>query len=803
MKTRTNRCIAEPLEARQLLSVSGVNFQYYQGTWTSLPNFATLTPIKTGVTHNFDLSIRKQDTGYGFVWTGNLSVATAGSYTFYTASDDGSELLIDGSQVVDNDGVHTLQQMSGNVALSAGTHTITVEYFQNSGSQQLAVDYSGPGVSMQAIPDAVLTTTAPGTLDVANYGAVGNGTTNDSAAIQFAINSAPDGATLDLDAGKTYLLGTGLALSRPLNLVGNGATLLLDTSSFPSNEEIYYASPTASATYSWTGAVSAGQTTLNVAISPDVLLPGDTVYVSLGTDPNDSTQPNWGEVCQVTANTGSAVTINMPVPYDINEGSAGNSIRRLTDVGQNTSISGVNFNYVSGTTPDANVFLQEVRNITLSGLTGQFTIMANVAESQDVTITGCSGTLNKLDSSSGRMITAYQSDGLTATNNTVTTSYDAPPVFLESWDRNTLINGLTINWNYSSPSAQDVFHFTGNSYGTTANNITINNVGAIDLIETGGEAASYSFGTVQVSGPIKAAPLFNIGDLINGGQSYDQAFTATNTFNVTVGSNQSDQQIQLCSGVVETMSFTLSSTVGITTVFVTNSSGGGYNLTGALSPMVADVLPQFFGTDYSFNTVSSPQKTLHLTTGTVRGNTILTGSVTYYTTPVAPTVQSFTVNGGAVQRSMVTSAAVTFTQPVTLAAGAITLTQRSPTGGAGTPIAFTLTPSANSTVYTLTFANNGSLADGIYDLTVVGGTADASSTLTNTTTQTYTFDRLFGDINGDGVVNNYDYALFGRAFGSSVGQSAYVVAFDYNGDGVINNLDYAQFGRRFGMSYVF
>ena len=624
--------LAEFLENRRLLSVSGVDYGYYEGTWSALPNFSTLTPVKSGLSHNFDMSIRNRDTDYGFKWTGNISIPTAGSYTFYTASDDGSELLIDGSLVVNNDGLHAFVETSGSKTLTAGTHAITVEYFQAGGGQRMVTSYQGPGINKQVIPDSALTGTAPASVDVSTYGAVGNGSTNDTTAIQNAIAATPDGATLTLDSGKTYLLGSGLTISKPINIEGNGATLLLDTSAYPQNETVFFSSPTAGTNYTWTQTVTAGQTTFNVPISTDVLEPGDTIFLQLGTDPNDNTQPNWAEVCQVTANTGSAVTVNIAVPYNITQGSLSNSITRLTDVVQNVSFKDVAFNYVSGTTPDANLWLNMARNVTVSNLTGQFTIMANITDSQNVTVTGVSGTLNQLTSSSGRMVSAWQTDGLHITSNTITTASDAPVVFLESWARNTTISGLTINWQDTAVSAQDVFHFTGNSYGTFADNVTINNAGAVNLVETGSQPATYSFGTVTINGTVKSAPLPLIGKLITGGNTYDSSRLVTSTFSVTVGSNWSDYQVALCTGVVESMSFTLSNTTNVNGLYVTNNNNAGSQLIGTLAAGVTSTFQQIYGTDNPFNDPTGNTKKLHFYTGSsVPAGTTLQVSVTYYT----------------------------------------------------------------------------------------------------------------------------------------------------------------------------
>ena len=624
------RPLMQPLEARRLLSAAGLNYGYYEGSWSTLPNFATLTPVKQGLTHNVDPSVRVKETNYAMQWKGNLAVATAGTYTFYTASDDGSALYIDGTRVVNNDGLHAFVEAGGSVSLSAGTHTITAQYFQAGGGQRMVASYQGPGVNKQTIPDSVLTGADPGNVLVQNYGAVGNGTVDDSAAIQSAINAAPDGATLQLQAGKTYKLNTGLVMSRPLNVKGNGATLLLNTSAYPQNETVYYESPSAAASTTWSGVVSAGQTMLNVPVSTDTLEPGDTVFVELGTDPHDNTQPHWAEVCQVVSNSGQAVTIDTPVPYDIVQGSLPNRITRLTDVAQNVAFDGVKFDYVDGTTPDANLWLAKTRNFTVSNLTGRFSIMANVTDSRNVTVTGTNGTLKQLTSSSGRMVSAWQTDGLNVTNNTIATADDAPVVFLESWERNTTISGLTVNWNDASASSQDVFHFTGNSYNTTADNVTINNTAAINLVQTGSQPASYAFGKVTINGPVKSAPLKQIGTLINGGHTYTASSRVTSTFTVNVGSNWSDYQVALCSGVVASMSFNLSNLTGVNGLYVTNSNNAGSQLIGSLAAGQTATYDQQYGTDNPFDDPSAPAKKLHFYTGTVPAGTTLSVSVTYY-----------------------------------------------------------------------------------------------------------------------------------------------------------------------------
>ena len=75
-------------------------------------------------------------------WRGEITVPTAGAYTFQTTSDDGSVLYIDTVRVVDNDGDHGVRDMAGTIDLTEGMHAITVTFFENGGGQELTVKWS-------------------------------------------------------------------------------------------------------------------------------------------------------------------------------------------------------------------------------------------------------------------------------------------------------------------------------------------------------------------------------------------------------------------------------------------------------------------------------------------------------------------------------------------------------------------------------------------------------------------------------------------------------------------------------------
>ena len=137
-------------------STPGVSYEYYEGSWSVLPNFDNLTAVSTGITTNFNILPRNRNDNFAFRLSARINILQAGNYTFYTSSDDGSRLWIDGNLVVDNDGLHGIVEKSGQINLSAGQHTITVGFFESLGGEGLSVQYSSANISKRQIPNALL-----------------------------------------------------------------------------------------------------------------------------------------------------------------------------------------------------------------------------------------------------------------------------------------------------------------------------------------------------------------------------------------------------------------------------------------------------------------------------------------------------------------------------------------------------------------------------------------------------------------------------------------------------------------------
>ena len=75
----------------------------------------------------------------------NLTVPTAGTYTFRLTSDDGSELFIDDGLVIDHDGLHGETDKDGAVELTAGMHALRINFFEAGGGQELTLSWRPPG----------------------------------------------------------------------------------------------------------------------------------------------------------------------------------------------------------------------------------------------------------------------------------------------------------------------------------------------------------------------------------------------------------------------------------------------------------------------------------------------------------------------------------------------------------------------------------------------------------------------------------------------------------------------------------
>lgn len=124
----------------------GLRYKIYQGTWTRMPQFSELTPVFEGVANDLNVESRQLwADNWAMVLEGNFQVDSPGKHTFFLNSDDGSKLYIDDELVIDNDGDHSLLELSGDKVLTAGSHKLRIEFFESGGEAILELDVAAPG----------------------------------------------------------------------------------------------------------------------------------------------------------------------------------------------------------------------------------------------------------------------------------------------------------------------------------------------------------------------------------------------------------------------------------------------------------------------------------------------------------------------------------------------------------------------------------------------------------------------------------------------------------------------------------
>lgn len=89
---------------------------------------------------------------WGSRYSGYIDIPTSGLWTFYTSSDDGSDLTIDGNKIVNNDGLHGWRTRSSTVTLDKGRFPFEARLFENGGWKGVVAYWQGPGVSKEVIP---------------------------------------------------------------------------------------------------------------------------------------------------------------------------------------------------------------------------------------------------------------------------------------------------------------------------------------------------------------------------------------------------------------------------------------------------------------------------------------------------------------------------------------------------------------------------------------------------------------------------------------------------------------------------
>ena len=135
----------------------GLKGEYYSGT-----NFGTLRFTRVDPKIAFDFAKRPPSKTLGgenlsVRWTGRIQPKFSETYTFYTTSDDGVRLFVDGKKIIENWQVRGTAEDKGTIDLKAGQFAdIMIEYFQSTGESAMTLSWSSQSQKKEVVPDTQL-----------------------------------------------------------------------------------------------------------------------------------------------------------------------------------------------------------------------------------------------------------------------------------------------------------------------------------------------------------------------------------------------------------------------------------------------------------------------------------------------------------------------------------------------------------------------------------------------------------------------------------------------------------------------
>ncbi|MCA6466780.1 MAG: hypothetical protein IM552_02140, partial [Chitinophagaceae bacterium] len=134
---------------------AGLRYQYFEANEMDM-SVLQVAPKASGIVPVPSLSMKARKDKFGLVFEGWIKVDKTNGYEFFTTSDDGSILFIDGKEVVNNDGNHGAEERSGRCILEKGYHSFRLQYFDSGGGNELKVSYRPFGENKRPIDAAVL-----------------------------------------------------------------------------------------------------------------------------------------------------------------------------------------------------------------------------------------------------------------------------------------------------------------------------------------------------------------------------------------------------------------------------------------------------------------------------------------------------------------------------------------------------------------------------------------------------------------------------------------------------------------------
>lgn len=132
----------------------GLTATYYKAFFKKTALMQGANVDSTFTTDKIEVPATVKAPSFGITYKGYIDVPTDGIYSFYLTCDDGGVLYIGDKTVVDNDGNHSAQERSGQVALKIGAHPFKLDFIEGGGGFKLLLKYSVNGSAPQDVPSS-------------------------------------------------------------------------------------------------------------------------------------------------------------------------------------------------------------------------------------------------------------------------------------------------------------------------------------------------------------------------------------------------------------------------------------------------------------------------------------------------------------------------------------------------------------------------------------------------------------------------------------------------------------------------
>ncbi|WP_163717845.1 family 20 glycosylhydrolase [Mangrovibacterium lignilyticum] len=118
----------------------GLNYAYYEKSISRVGQMNDLNPESTGVLSQIEFPQEAREGLFALSLSGYFYAPQTTVYTFALTSDDGSQLFLADSLIVDHDGYHGPTIKYGQIALKKGYYPIYVGYFDGGGGYSLDLE---------------------------------------------------------------------------------------------------------------------------------------------------------------------------------------------------------------------------------------------------------------------------------------------------------------------------------------------------------------------------------------------------------------------------------------------------------------------------------------------------------------------------------------------------------------------------------------------------------------------------------------------------------------------------------------